>query len=177
VPSPLVEAKKVKEVGFGMATPMVVLSALCMLFGVFAYPIPIKYFLMPVIPDVTFSGLWSPGLATLLILLGLAVGFVIFALGNLKSIRKTENFIGGEKLSPENRVTGTQFYLTIQNIGGLRKIYAWAEAKFFDIYEQGAKLAFWVAGLFRRAHTGVLTMYMGWLIAGLVVLLIVLMWR
>ena len=175
VPSPLIEAKKVKEVGFGMATPMVVLSALCMLFGVFAYSIPIKYFLNPVIPDMFFTGLWSPGLATLLILFGLAVGLVIFALGNLKSVRKTDSFIGGEKLSPENRITGTQFYLTIQNIGGLRKLYAWAEAKYFDIYEQGAKLAFWVAGLLRRAHTGVLTMYMGWLIAGLVVLLIVLM--
>jgi formate hydrogenlyase subunit 3/multisubunit Na+/H+ antiporter MnhD subunit len=177
VPSPLVEGKKVKEVGFGMTTPMVVLSALCVLFGIFAYSIPLKYFIMPVIPDVAFSGLWSPGWATLLILLGLALGLFIFALGNLKSIRRSDSFIGGEKLPPENRITGTQFYLTIQNFKGLKKPYAWAEAKFFDIYEQGAKFVFWVAGFFRRAHTGVLTMYMLWVFLGLIALLYFMMPR
>jgi len=169
--------KKIKEVGVGMATSMVVLALLCLIFGIFVYSVPLKYFLFPSVPGVSFIGIWSPGLATIMILLGLAVGFIIYLLGNLKGIREAKTFIGGETLPVETRVTGTGFYNTIREIGGIRKLYDWAEAKWFDIYDQGSRMSFGFANLLRRAHTGVLTSYVLWVFVGLAVILIVLMGR
>jgi NADH:ubiquinone oxidoreductase subunit 5 (subunit L)/multisubunit Na+/H+ antiporter MnhA subunit len=175
VPSHLVLSKNVKDAGFGMAVPMVFLSLLCVLFGIFAYAIPLKHFILPAIPGVSYSGIWSPGLAGILILAGLVLGLIIYWFGNLKSIRKTDGFIGGETLSPDQRITGTQFYKTIQDLAGIRKIYSWAEAKMFDIYELGTLAALGFAGILRRAHTGVITMYLGWFLLGVMILFYVLM--
>jgi hypothetical protein len=112
-----------------------------------------------------------------MILIGLAVGFIIYLMGNLKGIREADSFIGGEKIPTEERVTGTGFYNTIRDMGGIRKIYGWAEAKVFDIYDQGNKVAFGLAGLLRKLHSGVLTSYMFWVLFGMIVLFIVLMGR
>jgi len=169
--------KKIKEVGAGMVGSMIVLALLCLVFGIFAYSVPLKYFLFPSVPGVSFIGIWSPGLATIMILLGLAVGFIIYLLGNLKGIREAKTFIGGETLPVEARVTGTGFYNTIRETGGIRKLYDWAEAKWFDIYDQGSRMSFSFANLLRRAHTGVLTSYVLWVFVGLAVILIVLMGR
>jgi len=178
VPSKLTSSKKVKEVGVGMIVPMVVLALLCVVFGIFAYSIPLKYFIFPSVPGVSFLGIWSPGLATIMILLGLAVGFLIYLAGNLlKGVREADSFVGGERLPVEARVTGTGFYNTIRETGGIRRLYSWAEAKFFDIYDQGSRFAFSLAGLFQRAHTGVLTVYMMWVLVAFVIFLIVLMGR
>ena len=176
VPSKLTSSKKIKEVGLGMTFPMVVLALLCVVFGIFAFSIPLKYFLLPSVSGVSYLGVWSPGLATTMIVLGLIVGLLIYLAGNMKKgIREADSFIGGEKLPMEVRVTGTGFYNTIREMGGIRRIYNWAEAKFFDIYDQGSRFAFGLAGLFQRAHTGVLTSYMLWIFLGMVVLFIVLM--
>ena len=177
LPSKEIGLKKVKEVGAGMVTSMVVLAFLCLVFGIFAYSVPLKYFLFPSVPGISFIGIWSPGFATIMILLGLAVGFVIYLFGNLKGIREAKTFIGGETLPVENRVTGTGFYNTIRETEGIRKLYDWAEAKWFDIYDQGSRMSFSFASLLRRAHNGVLTSYVFWVFVGLTVILIVLMGR
>jgi len=176
-PSPETESRPVKEVGFGMAAPMVILAALCVVFGVFATRIPIPAFLAPVVPGIEFSGLWEPGTATVLILAGLAVGLCLYWLGNGIKVRRTDRFMGGEELPAGDRITGSQFYKTFRDLPGFRTAYARAEARVFDLYDQGARLALWIAGFLRRAHTGVLTMYMAWLVVGLVALLFVLMRR
>ena len=175
VPSKLTSSKEMREVGFGMTFPMVVLALLCVIFGIFAFSIPLKYFLLPSISGVSYLGIWSPGLATIMIVLGLAVGFLIYLAGNMKGIREADSFIGGEKLPVEVRVTGTGFYNTIREVGGIQRIYRWAEAKFFDIYNQGSQICFSVAGLFQRTHTGILTIYMLWFMVGVIILLTVLM--
>ena len=177
VPSESVQTKKIKEVGAGMVIPMVVLALLCIVFGVFAYTVPLKYFLFPSVPGVSFVGIWSSGLATIMIIIGLIIGLLIYVAGNIGRIREAESFIGGEDLSPEERITGTGFYNTIREMGGIRQLYGWAEAKWFDIYEQGSRLAFGCANLFRKAHTGVLSFYMAWVLMGLILLFIVLLGR
>ena len=58
-----------------------------------------------------------------MIFLGLLIGIVIYLLGNFKGFREADSFIGGESLPSENRVTGTNFYETIQKIGLLKKGY------------------------------------------------------
>lgn len=169
--------KKIKEAGPLMTVPMVILSLLCIFIGVFASFEPLKNFILAAIPSVDYIGLWSPGLATIMIMLGLLVGFIVYLMGNLKGIREADAFIGGEKLPVEERITGAGFYETVKEIGFFGTLYKSAEAKIFDIYDQGSCLIFGLANGFRKAHTGILTMYVSWALLGLTVLLIVLMGR
>jgi hypothetical protein len=97
--------------------------------------------------------------------------------GNFRGFRHADNFIGGETLPVEARVTGTGFYNTIKELGGVRRIYKWAEAKWFDVYEKGTQVAYGFANALRQMHTGLLNLYLMWVFLGLLVLLIVLMGR
>ena len=172
VPHPKLNLKDLKEVGFGMAFPMIVLALLCILFGVFAYSLPLKMFILPAVPPVSYLGFWAPQFATLMILLGILIGIVIYLAGNVrwKGVREAKSFIGGEKLPEQSRVTGTGFYYTIQNMGGFRKIFHRAEGKSFDIYHVTGDIASGIVKVFQKAHTGILTMYVIWFIVGLGVL-------
>jgi hypothetical protein len=154
---------------------MIVLALLCVVFGIFANEIPLKLFILPLVPGVSYIGLWTPGLATILILLGVGVGFVIYLFGNLKNVREAEAFIGGEKIPAEERLTGAGFYESVKDMGLLQRFYTWAEAKVFDIYVQGRNSALGLANTFRKAHTGVFTAYMLWVFVGLMVLLLALL--
>jgi len=176
VPSKAIQSKKIKEVGLSMLIPVSILAILCIGFGIFARSIPLKLFIFPTIQNVSFLGIWSPGLATILILVGLMAGGIIYIIGNWKGFREAENFIGGETIIPEERITGIDFYETIRKSRLLHKMYDWAEAKWFDIYDQLGKLALTVASLMRRIHTGVFTQYMTWVLAGLVILLVIWMY-
>ncbi|MDO8734298.1 MAG: proton-conducting transporter membrane subunit [Elusimicrobiota bacterium] len=137
------------EVSWTMWLPTVILAFLCVLFGVFAYQIPLKYFIFPSIrfahPPInwgaTFIGLWQPDIATLLIIAGLVIGAVIYLLGTIKAVRRAETYIYGE--DPEifqQNVRGTEFYLTISDAKPFSIIYKKAEQRFFDFYN-------WAIGL------------------------------
>ena len=102
-----------------MGFPIVLLAGLCVLFGVFARQIPLGLFIFPSLKQhVAFSGTWSAGVATVLIILGLLVGFVIYLLGMAGKSRTTAPFVGGETLKehPEMRMSGTEFYQTIRDM-------------------------------------------------------------
>ena len=148
------------------------LAFLCILFGVFPNALPLKYLVNPVISNVTYTGLWAPGLTSTLIVVGLILGFIIYLMGDLKGIREADAFVGGEALSEDERVTGTGFYDTIQNLSGLHRIYKGAKAKWFDIYDQLMHLSSFLSEQFRKAHTGILNTYVLWLCAGLAILFI-----
>lgn len=179
IPSGQVQSRKVKEVGVGMLLPIVVLALLCVVFGVFAYTIPLKHLLLPVIPGLQYIGIWSPGFSTTMILIGIVIGILIYLIGNMriKTIREAGSFIGGEQLPVESRVTGTGFYTTIKKIPFVNAFYKWDEENVFDIYEQSGRISSGFANLFKRMHTGILTMYMVWMLSGLFILFILLMGR
>jgi NADH:ubiquinone oxidoreductase subunit 5 (subunit L)/multisubunit Na+/H+ antiporter MnhA subunit len=173
VPDHRIESQKIKEVSPFMGIPMVLLAFLCVLFGIFAYSIPVKHFLIPSVSQFSYPGIWSPGLATMMIGIGILLGLIIYAMGKMTSIREADSFIGGEKLPESTRVTGTGFYETIRNMKGVRKIYAWADVKRFDIYDVTGTSVTGIIKFLRGAHSGVLTSYMAWFIIGLVILLLV----
>jgi len=136
------------EVNWTMWLPTVILAFLCVLFGVFAYQIPLKYFIFPSLPSTLyplpsiFSGVWQPSLATLLIIAGLVIGAVIYLLGTIKTIRKAETYIYGE--DPEifkEGFLGTEFYLTISELKPFSAIYRKAEQRVFDFYGWAIGLA------------------------------------
>ncbi len=194
--------EKIKESHFSMLFPMVVLAGLCVVFGVFAYQVPLKLFIFPSVPQLSapagWIGWWQPGLATLLIILGIIVGFIIYLVGKIKLGRVSESYIGGEAVSSEMRVSGVDFYDTIKNFVGLRRLYKAAEKGFLDIYRgmlafaRGIAYFLWALdrltdflwrGLSRvillagkaasLAHTGILHTYLAWYLLGLVILLLI----
>ena len=166
---------KIKEVGFSMCFPMIALAGLCLAFGIFAFRLPLKNFIYPAVNNVPeVFGMWKPTFATILILIGIVVGFIIYLMGRIKPREEEIPFIGGEVLPEEVRVTGVDFYNTIREMGLLRAIYKKAEEKLFDIYDLGQKFFGFFARGVSRAHVGVLTSYTGWILFGFVVLLVVL---
>ena len=165
------------EVNWTMWLPPVVLAIICVIFGVFANQVPLKYFILPAVEGVDFMGTWYAGLATLLIIAGLVLGLLIFSLKGLKpAIRQDATYTGGEIMDLEqNRVTGTEFYNTIKELGLLRVIYKKAEIGFFDIYEQGKRFVFSISGIFQYLHNGILSTYLVWCLLGMLGLFLVLL--
>ena len=162
-----------QEIGPSMWIPTVTLAALCVLFGVFAYAIPLNIFIFPSIKEgIQFSGVWTPGLATILIFIGIAVGFVIYLLGTITKTRESEGFVGGEDMEahPDMRVSGVEFYNTVKDISPLKGIYGLAEKKAFDIYEVGGRITGGVIKVLRYVHNGVLPSYLSWCLLGMIVL-------
>ncbi len=199
--SKAIRQKRYNEIHWTMWLPMVVLAGLCIVFGVFAYAVPLKNFIFPTVDGVSFPGLWAPGLVTLLIILGLAIGLIIYILGKVRFYREDKNYVGGEVIPEEARLSGVDFYDTIKELGFLKGIYKQAEKKLFDIYHLGASLVISITkkkeakkvfernvdiyeqirnisllfsnGL-KKIHTGILSTYLFWVLVGIIVLLLLL---
>jgi formate hydrogenlyase subunit 3/multisubunit Na+/H+ antiporter MnhD subunit len=163
------------EVAWQMWLPCIILAIICAVFGIFANQVPLKYFILPVVQGATFIGTWNAGISTLLIVIGLILGLLIFSLSNLKAkIRQDKTFIGGEAIDlEETRVTGTEFYNTVKEWGILKGIYKKAESGAFDIYEQGKTVIFSIGRFFQFLHNGVLPTYLVWMLLGMVGLFLV----
>ena len=166
-----VATAKAREVHWLMWLPMIALAAVCVVFGIFASGLPLRYLIAPTVGKIPYIGLWEPGTATWLILLGLAVGLLIYWLGAARKVTVKPIFIGGEVLPEETvKVSGVDFYDTIKNWGPLGWIYEAAGNRLFDIYEQGTKLCFGLAGALSWLHDGLLQNYLAWMILGVILL-------
>lgn len=165
------------EASWQMWLPCAILAIICVIFGVFANQIPLKYFILPVIGEITFIGTWSTGLSTLLIIVGLVLGIIIFKLKGLRpALREDKTFTGGEDMDlKDSLVTGTEFYNTIREVGLLSALYKKAETGLFDIYEQGKKSIFSISGALQYLHNGVLPTYLVWYLLGVLGLFLVLL--
>ena len=176
---PSTAATKIKEVNFTMWVPMVVLAGLCVVFGVFAYAVPLKHLILPSVAGIPaiehWLGWWRPGPATLLIIIGIGIGAIIYWLGSLKGLREDTAFIGGEVIPDEHRVTGVDFYNTISDLRPLKGVYDSAGKGFFDIYYLGANVAAFFTKAVQRVHTGLLTAYFSWFLIGLLIVIYILM--
>jgi len=196
--------EKIKESSSSMLFPVVVLSALCVVFGIFAYHIPLKLFILPSVPGLPapgeWIGWWQPGLATLLIILGIIVGFIIYLSARVKPKRVSEGYIGGEAISSGMEISGVDFYDTVRNFTGLRRLYKSAEEGKLDIYKGMLSFArgigwflwgldrltdlmwrglSWIMLIVGRgislAHTGILHTYLAWYLGGVVILMLILL--
>ncbi|GAH40068.1 unnamed protein product [marine sediment metagenome] len=191
-----------KEVGLSMTIPMVILASACIGFGIFAYRLPLKLFILASVPGIPspaeWMGWWQPGLATGLIIVGIIIGAVIYLLSKVRLFRESTSYIGGEEVSSEMKVSGVDFYDTVRNFSGLSKIYEAAEKKKLDFYDwgmvvcRGAAYILWVLdraidyiwrGLAYLAvlggkgasllHSGILHTYLAWCLIGLILLLLI----
>ena len=182
-PAPNIAVLRIREVGLSMVLPMVVLASLCVIFGVFAYRVPLNWLVFPAVP-AQVPGVWWSGLATVLILVAIAVGAIVYAMTTSGGkLRRVETYIGGERLSevyirgekpgsPRHvEVTGLDFYSTIEQLPVLRRLYELARKKVFDLYEVGARCGFYFVVLLRKAHTGALPVYLTWFLGGVLAVL------
>jgi formate hydrogenlyase subunit 3/multisubunit Na+/H+ antiporter MnhD subunit len=163
--------KDVADVPWLMRFPCVTLAVLCIVFGVFAMQVPFKYFLNPLFGNVKFIGKWSSSTSTLLIIVSLALGFLIFRAGLFRvRLRRDNNFTGGEVVDFDKfRVTGTEFYNTVSDINILSLLYKKANDGVFDIYEQAKKPLFYTGEVLKRLHNGVLPTYITWCLLGMTI--------
>lgn len=174
-PSKLTRDNNIKEVDGWMVVPMMVLALLCLIMGIFVYHGPVQQFLIPVLGDLKWIGQWDSGWAAFLLLIGCILAFIIYLIGKFSKIREVDHFIGGEELPVEARITGIHFYDTIKEYNGIAQLYKSAEKSTFDIYVQTKVWIQHVSGNLRALHTGILNLYVIWILAGAIVLFLLFM--
>jgi len=185
-PSRETAGKSLSEAGPSMWLPMAVLAILCVVFGVWAFRLPLPAMILPAVGrPVCFLGVWRVGAATLMLFAGYALGLIIYLLAGVGRARVCETYIGGEILdetyvsgvpagAKDVEVSGVDFYRTVETLPPLRGLYRAAHARVFDLYEVGTKTLFYFVEALRKAHSGLLPMYLTWFLVGFLVLLWVL---
>ncbi|MFA4843656.1 MAG: proton-conducting transporter membrane subunit [Candidatus Margulisiibacteriota bacterium] len=167
---------KAKEVEWPMWLPTIILVALCLLFGLFAFSLPLKFLVLPTVGTISLTGWWQPGLATVMLLLGLVVGLFFYLIGKVGAVTTRPPFIGGELLAEEEiRVSGVDFYDSVQEWGPLNAIYKIADRRNFDLYALGSRGALALSGLLSWLHNGLLHTYLAWMLLGMMIILFLLM--
>jgi formate hydrogenlyase subunit 3/multisubunit Na+/H+ antiporter MnhD subunit len=165
----------VREVPVLMWFPMAVLALLCVTFGVFATGLIIPKLFTPVTGSFTFSGLWNSSFVSLLVLISIILGLLVYLATGRKKFRTEDSFIGGEKMQDRTAYPATEFYKTFTEFSFISRIYKRAEEKAFDIYDLSKHAVLWFSGKLSNAHTGLLSAYVIWVCAGLIIMLLIMM--
>ena len=134
---------RVREGGFTMWLPTVTLALLCIVFGVFAYWLPLRHLIYPSLPfRVSPIGIWQPELVTVLMLVALGIGAVIYLIGTARKPSVGRTFVGGERIADqeESRVTGTAFYSSVKTLPVVGDLLRFGEGGALDLHS-------WIVGL------------------------------
>ena len=168
----------VKESGINILLPMVILAALCCVFGVFAFSVPLSIFIIPSIGKVvSYCGVWNPTLATALIAAAIILGALIYFLLKPRAFRTVPTFIGGEDVGKLDRVSGADFYDTIKDVKGLKGMYETEKEGSLDIYTLGRRLVYFFTDWLKYLHNGILPTYLVWCLIGMAAIFLVLLFR
>ena len=167
--------KEVKEVSALQIIPVVILAGFCVVFGILYY-LPLNVFIYPGLgleAEIPVLSLWSAGLATILIIVGIIIGVLVwFAMRLSNNIRVVPTWNCGEKSDSDNLiVSGTHFYKTVSSMTGLKPLYSGQEKGYFDVYNQSGRLGLSLTGLLKWLHSGILPMYLTWVAIGLLAML------
>jgi formate hydrogenlyase subunit 3/multisubunit Na+/H+ antiporter MnhD subunit len=167
------EFEGVREVSFLMWLPMIVLALCCIFFGVFATNFIVPKLFMPVSGAFQFRGFWNSSFVSLLVLISIILGIILYLAFNLKKFRTEDSFIGGEKIQDQTSYSTTEFYKTIGEFRLFSWFYKKAEKRWFDIYDLSKQFVLWFSHQLSEAHTGVLPDYIIWVFAGLIIMLLI----
>ena len=167
------EFEKVREVPFLMWIPLVTLALFCIVFGVFATNVIVPKLFIPVAGEFQFTGFWNSTTVSILVLISIILGIVLYLATNIKKFRTEDSFIGGEKMQESTGYPTTEFYKTIGEFRFFSWIYKKAEDKWFDIYDISRQFVLWFSHKLSEAHTGVLPVYILWFFAGLIIMLLI----
>jgi formate hydrogenlyase subunit 3/multisubunit Na+/H+ antiporter MnhD subunit len=168
------ESSKIREVPPVMWIPMLILALICVGMGVFSTNLIVPWLFMPVAGTFEFTGTWSSTTVSVMVLVSIALGLLIYLLGSWKNFRTSDSYVGGEKIQDETSFSTLEFYKSLQEFKWLDLMYQRAKDRWFDLYELSRKFISWLGGIFSRFHTGVLHDYAIWVFAGVVILLLLL---
>ncbi|MDR3552337.1 MAG: NADH-quinone oxidoreductase subunit L, partial [Clostridia bacterium] len=184
--SPTKATEHVKEAPWPMLVPMIVLAFGCVLFGVYN-PLPLKYLIQPVL-GARLAGISFAGLPQNWVLVGISLAVLLLAfLDHLYGSRKTKSGLGAAD--------------HIHYAPVLSTVYGWAELRYFDVYNVGTyvikgmsnvallinkgidwfydKFIVWLVSTVSRgiskAHNGSQALYLGWVLAGVVIVIVLFM--
>jgi multicomponent Na+:H+ antiporter subunit A len=166
--------KEIKEVHLTLWIPMLLIAVLCVLFGVFSTSYVIPNLFEGISGKFEYLGIWNSTFAAVLIVVSIILGIIIYFIGNLKNIKVRRQFIGGEVINSEYKYNTIQFYKTLNEFKVLDFLYRKAEEKYFDIYELSKKIVLWSSKIFQEVHSGILPLYISWLLLGSLILFIIL---
>ncbi|HUW92065.1 MAG TPA: proton-conducting transporter membrane subunit [Bacteroidales bacterium] len=167
------EYEKVREVPVLMWVPMVVLAMFCIVFGVFATKYVVPELFMPVSGAFQFTGFWDSSFVSVLVLISIVLGIIVYLSTGLKKFRREDSFIGGEKIQDTTGYPTTEFYKTIGEFRFFGWMYKKAEEKLFDIYDLSKQFVLWLSHKLSEAHSGILPGYIIWVCAGLIIMLLI----
>ena len=163
------------EVKASMTIPVIILAVICLLTGIFATPYIIPKIIMPLTGGMEYSGSWQSGLVTVMVLVSIVLGILVYLSANIKKFRTSESFIGGEPGFKARGISVLDFYKTLTAAPFFAPIYRAASRKWFDVYDIGKSIVLYCNRIFSTAHTGILPFYISWLISGLILLLIIIL--
>jgi formate hydrogenlyase subunit 3/multisubunit Na+/H+ antiporter MnhD subunit len=167
------EFNKVREVPFLMWLPMVILALICIFSGVFATGFIVPELFMTVSGKFQFTGFWNSSFVSLLVLISIVLGIFLYLITSVRKFRTEDSFIGGEKIQDEADFPITQFYNTFSEFPFFSWIYRKAEERWFDIYDLSKKFVLRISHELSEVHTGILTSYIIWVFAGLIIMLMI----
>jgi len=167
------EFSGIREVPALMWIPMAVLALLCITFGVLATNLIVPKLFTPVSGDFVFTGFWDSTFVSILVLISILLGIVIYLVSGLKRFRREDSFIGGERIQDQAAYPTPEYYKTISEMDFPAWMYDKAGKKWFDIYDLSRRFVLWLSRQFSLAHDGVLSGYALWVFAGLIILLLV----
>ncbi|MGE5558650.1 MAG: proton-conducting transporter membrane subunit [Bacillota bacterium] len=150
------------------------LALICLVLGVFAFPLAIRTFILPVLGiTIDISGI-LPGFYhsyLMIFLFGLAFIPVCAAYLVFRKVKFDGNYVGGQEDQPDFFVSGAHFYDHIHDMSPLKSFYDLAQKRYFDLYHGIGNLVYRFSLLFRKMHDGILTTYTIWTLAGLIIAL------
>ena len=153
---------------------MVIIAVFCVGIGVFATSYFIPEILMPVTGEFTYIGIWNSTAVSILILVSIVLGVIIYLVGDIKKFRTEDSFVGGELMQDTAHYSVLDFYKTISDFKFLSFFYKKAEKKWFDIYDLSRGIAVTFNKDLSSAHQGILTNYIFWMIFGLILMFVLL---
>jgi formate hydrogenlyase subunit 3/multisubunit Na+/H+ antiporter MnhD subunit len=171
------DKKHVREAPASMLIPMAVLALLCILFGVF-YDIPLKAFIYPALDinaaDITTFGTWYSTLATRFLAVGIFLGCLAITISLWKrKVRIVPTWTCGETQTNDQMIIpGTHFYKTISSMTPFKQLYNTQEKGAYDPYNYGKIVGSTFSSFLKWLHSGLLPMYLTWVIVGLLIILI-----
>ena len=168
--------KDVKEAPVNQWLSTGILSLLCVVFGILAVALPLKYFIYPVVEASgmsipSFAGLYDPIIIILLFAVAFIIGLLIYGL--TAKVRYDDVYVGGMPGLEKFRIAGTEFYNEVRNFAVLKSIYNYAEKKYFDLYEVGREFTFSFSGYLQKAHPGQLQLYVLYIVVGFLIIMLV----
>jgi formate hydrogenlyase subunit 3/multisubunit Na+/H+ antiporter MnhD subunit len=169
----MAEFEKIKEVPAMMWIPLIILAGSCIGLGVFATRVIVPQLFMPVSGTFEFTGFWDSAFVSVLVLVSIIIGAVVYLSLNLTRLRHDDSFIGGEKIQDQTGYPTPEFYKTLSEFRSVNWIYRKAEEKWFDLYDLSKKFVLWISHHLSDAHTGILPSYVLWVIAGLVIMFLI----